>query len=68
MQRYRTNDSIARHLLELGCTKKQVERHLARGRSPTAVARSRPHPDDWLSWASRIRKADPRPKIAGGLK
>jgi hypothetical protein len=60
MQRIRLNDSIARHLRELGCSEQQVKRHMLRGKLPPTIMRLRPRPHDWLSWESRVRSADPR--------
>ena len=67
-RRLRFKFAIARRLRALGCTKEQIQRHLARGKVPPAVVQLRPRPLEWRSWAARIRNADPRPKIAGRLK
>jgi hypothetical protein len=40
---------IAYHLQQLGCTKEQIQRHLARGKVPPAVVQLRPRPLEWRS-------------------
>jgi hypothetical protein len=54
------SNEVARHLRKLGCNDEQVRGHIARGEVPATVMRLRPRPLDWLSWATRIRNADPR--------
>jgi hypothetical protein len=57
--RHRSKTKIAHRLQQLGCTKEQVQRHLARGKELPAVVELRPRPLEWRSWETRIRNTRP---------
>ena len=60
----RSPNPTIKHLLELGCSPQQIERHLAGIAGPPASAQMRPKPGSWKSWSARIEIAEAKRKAA----